>query len=223
MTMVSEVSEIPTQGDFALFFRQAVVKRMLDVTLAAILLGLLAPILLVVAIAVKCSSRGPVIFRQERVGRGGRPFRVCKFRTMRDDAEGLLAEDERLRSLYLANGFKLPAGLDTRVTKVGGFLRKSSIDEVPQLWNVLLGQMSLVGPRPVVPLELESLFGSSAHLYELARPGITGYWQVSGRSEIGPEERRDLECYYLENWSLVLDLVILAKTVPTVLSTRGAH
>jgi exopolysaccharide production protein ExoY len=198
------------------------ISRGLDVVLALSMLLVTAPVLLVLAGVVKATSPGPAFFRQVRVGAGGRRFRILKLRTMVSDAEEQLQRDPGLRHEYLASHFKVPSGLDPRLTPVGRFLRKTSLDELPQLVNVLLGQMSMVGPRPVVPEELE-MFGDLSPAYLSVRPGLTGYWQVCGRSLVTGSDRLALDRHYLENRNIALDLKILVLTIPAVLRCRGAH
>ncbi len=191
-------------------------KRVVDLVVAATLGVLLSPVLLLTALAVKLCMGGPVIYRHRRVGFAGRSFDCLKFRTM--VANG----DEVLRQYLAAN----PAAAeewrrsrkltkDPRVTKFGSFLRKTSIDELPQLLNILIGDMSCVGPRPIVTEELER-YGAHAHEYLRARPGVTGSWQVSGRSQVSYGERVKLDAEYVRKWSIGWDLVILAQTVPAV-------
>ena len=199
---------------------ERLVKRTLDLLLAGTGLLLLAPLLAGIAVAVRLDSAGPVLFRQERLGRGGRRFGLLKFRTMEPDAEERLAADPELRERYVQHDYKLPLDEDPRVTRVGGFLRSTSLDELPQLVNVLKGDMSLVGPRPVVPPEIDE-FGRHAPVVLGVRPGVTGYWQISGRSSVGYPERARREIAYVEKWSLWRDLVILARTVPVVLRKMG--
>jgi lipopolysaccharide/colanic/teichoic acid biosynthesis glycosyltransferase len=190
---------------------------------AAIGLVLVAPVLFLVSVLVRLDSSGPVLFRQTRVGVGGRGFRIAKFRTMVVDAERVLADDPELARLHRVNSFKLPVDSDPRVTRIGRFLRRTSLDELPQLWNVLRGDMSIVGARPVEPRQVPTLYGRDQGLYLRMRPGLTGYWQVSGRSHIGDEGRAELDSYYVENWNLWLDVRIMVKTLPAVLSRHGAH
>ena len=196
-------------------------KRALDVVLVLLVAPLVIPLGVLVAVAVALSSRGTVLFGQERVGLGGSTFKMYKFRTMHREAEQLLQRDPRLWNEYVANGFKLPAELDQRVTRVGRFLRRSSLDELPQVLNVLLGTMSVVGPRPVVPAEIAN-YGDKQVAYLSVRPGITGAWQVTGRSNVDYPQRVEFDAEYVETWSLGLDLKILAKTPRAVLSARGA-
>jgi len=196
-------------------------KRALDIGLVLLVSPLVVPLGAVIALLVMVSSRGSILFGQERVGLGGRCFKMYKFRTMHREAEQLLAQDPVLWNEYVTNGFKLPAELDRRVTKVGRFLRRSSLDELPQVLNVLLGTMSLVGPRPVVPAEIDN-YGDRRDIYLSVRPGVTGAWQVGGRSQIDYPERVDIDEQYVRDWSLGLDLRILARTPKAVLTARGA-
>jgi len=196
-----------------------VAKRAFDLLLAGGLLVVGAPFLALVALAVKVDSRGPVLFRQERVGKDGRRFSVVKFRTMVADAEQRLID---LRERNEADGPLFKLRDDPRVTRVGAWLRKLSIDEMPQLWNVARGEMSLVGPRPALAAEMTSWEPELHHRLRV-KPGITGMWQVSGRSDSSFEEYSRLDLYYVDNWSLVNDLAIVAKTVPTILLRRGAY
>ena len=199
---------------------QLAVKRAMDVTGAAIGLVLFAPLFGIVALLVKLDSRGPILFRQQRVGRGGRLFRIAKFRTMNLDAEQHRG-DLQERSIYAdARLFKIPN--DPRITALGRWLRRTSLDELPQLVNVLRGGMSLVGPRPPVPSEVELY---EAHHYARfdVKPGITGPWQVSGRNEIKDfEEVVALETRYIHEWSIWRDLAILARTLGVVVRMKGA-
>ena len=206
----------------ALRWQQLLVKRALDLILAFALLVLLAPLMLGVAIALTVGSPGPVIYGQRRLGRYGRSFRCFKFRSMFTDAEQRLASDPELHAEYVRNGFKLPDGEDPRITPLGRVLRRTSLDELPQLWNVIRGDMSLVGPRPIVPAEIRH-YQDDSQMLLLLQPGITGLWQVSGRSNLAYPERTDLELEYVERWTLGRDLRILAATVPAVLQRRGAH
>lgn len=193
-------------------------KRAFDVVVASTGLAGASLLMLVVAVAVRIDSPGPVLFRQVRVGRNGIPFKVVKFRTMVRDAEEQVID---LRDLNEADGPLFKIRSDPRVTRVGAFLRRSSIDELPQLWNVIRGDMSLVGPRPAIPSEVE---GWLPELHERLRvkPGMTGMWQVNGRSTTSWDDYVRLDLYYVDNWSLSTDLAILAQTVPAVLSSRGA-
>jgi exopolysaccharide biosynthesis polyprenyl glycosylphosphotransferase len=195
-----------------------VAKRTFDFVGALILLLLFSPLLLVISIAVFVSSRGPVLYRSIRPGIGGEPFACFKFRTMRSDADQVQAD---LESLNEATGPLFKIRHDPRMTRVGRLLRRYSLDELPQLLNVLAGQMSLVGPRPLPQRDFEQLEDWHKKRY-LVLPGITGLWQVSGRSELDFDDLVRLDFLYLERWSVGLDLAILLKTVPAVLSRRGA-
>jgi len=205
-------------------------KRMLDISVASVALCLLAPLMAVVAVAVAVSSRGPVIFKQTRVGKGGFPFTFYKFRSMRTNADDRIhrdfvttliqAGDDPVPGDGSAATFKIKD--DPRFTSVGRFIRKTSIDELPQLFNVLKGDMSLVGPRPPIPYEATKY--QAWHLRRLlsVRPGMTGIWQVEGRSRVPFNEMVRMDLRYIRGCSLGLDLRILAKTVPVVLSCDGA-
>jgi exopolysaccharide biosynthesis polyprenyl glycosylphosphotransferase len=195
------------------------VKRTFDLVLATVTLILLSPILLALAIAVKVSSRGPVIYRSIRPGIGGVPFRCFKFRTMREHADQI---QDDLEPLNEVSGALFKIRDDPRLTSVGRVLRRFSLDELPQLVNVLRGEMSLVGPRPLPMRDFERLEEWHKKRY-LVLPGITGLWQVSGRSELDFDDLVRLDFLYLEHWSIFLDLSILLKTVPAVLSRRGAY
>jgi lipopolysaccharide/colanic/teichoic acid biosynthesis glycosyltransferase len=195
---------------------------MLDVVLALVALLALAPLLAVLAIAVKLHDRGPSLFWHMRVGRAGRPIRVPKFRTMHVDAEVRLHEDPALFEAYVMNGYKIPAALDPRISRLGRFLRSTSLDEFPQLWNVVKGEMSLVGPRPVVQPEL-SIYAERGALdhYLSLKPGLTGKWQVSGRSLLSIDERVALDLSYRPTVGQYL--AVLFRTPMAVLRREGAH
>jgi exopolysaccharide biosynthesis polyprenyl glycosylphosphotransferase len=196
-------------------------KRSVDVLASGLGLLVLSPLLLVSAIAVRLDSPGPVFFRQLRHGRGGREFAIVKFRTMRDGAEAerfALAEQNEMEG----GGPLFKIHEDPRITRVGGILRKWSIDELPQLWNVLRGEMSLVGPRPFVVHESEQITGWAGRRLDTT-PGITGLWQVLGRNDIPFEEMVKLDYIYVTNWSLWWDIKILCQTLPVVLARRGAY
>jgi exopolysaccharide biosynthesis polyprenyl glycosylphosphotransferase len=201
-------------------------KRILDIVISTVALTVLSPAILAIATCIKLDDDGPVLFRQERIGRRGRPFKICKFRSMSVDAavhethsvrrihSGTVEIQDAVRDLKNASG--------DRVTRMGRFLRRTSLDELPQLWNVLRGEMSLVGPRPLRAFEVAAL-----EPWQVARqdvlPGVTGLWQVLGRSDVDWHERQQLDFSYAHSWSLATDLRILAETVPAVLRRRGAH
>jgi len=199
-------------------------KRILDVVIAVLLLVLLSPLLLLIAVAVRCETRGPALFRQDRYGRGLWPFVVLKFRTMHD---GVSPELHRRFIAQLATaGDDCGGGLkkltrDPRVTRVGAFLRRTSLDELPQLINVARGEMSLVGPRPAVPYELVHYAPEHYARFDV-RPGLTGLWQVSGRSEVGFLEMLDLDAEYARTNGPKLDAVIMMRTPAALLSRRTA-
>jgi exopolysaccharide biosynthesis polyprenyl glycosylphosphotransferase len=197
--------------DFAL-------KRTFDLVVSVLLLAVLSPMLIAIAIAIKLSSRGPVIYRSIRPGMAGKPFYCFKFRTMREHADQIQSD---LESLNEQSGALFKIREDPRLTKVGGLLRRFSLDELPQLVNVVRGEMSLVGPRPLPMRDFERLEEWHKKRY-LVLPGITGLWQVSGRSELDFDDLVRLDFLYLERWSIFLDLSILLKTIPAVLSRRGA-
>jgi exopolysaccharide biosynthesis polyprenyl glycosylphosphotransferase len=202
---------------------EATLKRSADLIVSSLVLVLISPLFAAVAVAIRLTSSGPVVFGQKRLGKNGKPFRVFKFRTMIQNAEQVLKDNPNLYARYLANNFKLPAEEDPRITPIGGFLRATSLDELPQLLNVIRGDMSLVGPRPVVPAEVEN-YGDYAPLFLSAKPGMTGHWQVSGRSEIEEYSKRvELDLEYIRDQSLGKDLEILLRTVPAVLLRKGAH
>lgn len=202
---------------------QSAVKRSVDFVLSSILLLALSPLMGAIAFAVRLTSRGPALFRQNRLGLNGDPFTLLKFRTMREDAEQILKNSPALYQKYLQNNFKLPKGEDPRLTPIGRFLRATSLDELPQLFNVLIGEMSLVGPRPIVPHEAVQ-YGDSGMLFMSAKPGMTGHWQVSGRSEIAEYDKRvELDLEYIRDQSLGKDIEILLRTVPAVLRRKGAN
>ena len=194
-------------------------KRLLDLAVAATGLLFSAPFVLAAAIAIKLDSPGPILFRQERVGRDGRLFKLLKLRTMVQDAEAKLVD---LSSDNRAAGPLFKMRHDPRVTRVGTLLRKFSIDELPQLWNVLRNDMSIVGPRPALPKEMEA-WGPDLHGRLRVKPGITGMWQVSGRSVSSFEDYERLDLFYVDNWSFFADLAIIAKTIPSVIRGKGAY
>jgi exopolysaccharide biosynthesis polyprenyl glycosylphosphotransferase len=198
---------------------KAALKRALDLVTVVGLGALTAPVWLLAAVLVRIDSPGPALFRQERVGRDGRRFQMLKFRTMVEDAEDRLAEVAHLNEAE-GNFFKIAD--DPRITRLGAHLRRWSIDELPQLWNVLRGDMSMVGPRPPLPSEVENY--EPWHLRRLrVRPGVTGIWQTSGRSDVPFDEAVRLDLFYIENWSLGTDLYLLGRTVSAVLGRRGAR
>ncbi len=200
-----------------------VLKRWMDLIVSMVGLLILSPLFLLLAALIYLESRGPALFSQARVGRHGRQFQMLKFRTMYMGSELVLdlhLENNPLNRLSYDHYQKLVN--DPRLTPLGRFLRRSSLDELPQLWNVLRGEMSLVGPRPFLPEQVE-FYGSTYQRYILFRPGMTGLWQVSGRNRLSFEERVRLDEVYLCSWSLRLDLWILWRTVAAVLRQEGAY
>jgi lipopolysaccharide/colanic/teichoic acid biosynthesis glycosyltransferase len=201
------------------------VKRILDVVGGTLALALALPMLAVVAIWIKCDSPGPVLFRQIRVGRDGKRFTMYKFRSMRSDADETIHREYFLQLLKAQQAdqgttvFKVPR--DPRVTRAGAILRKTSLDELPNLFNVLRGEMSLVGPRPAIPYEVDAYDPWMRRRLEV-RPGITGLWQVRGRSRLSVEQMLQLDVEYVHRQSLLLDLTILLLTLPTVLAPGKA-
>ncbi len=198
-----------------------VFKRVLDIALALLLLPALVPVIATLAVLTRLDG-APAFFGHRRVGQGGRPFTCWKIRTMVPDAqqrlERLLAADPQAQQRW-CNERKLAH--DPRVTRFGAFLRKSSLDELPQIWNVLRGEMSLVGPRPVPEDELQAQYAGKKWVYQAVRPGVTGLWQVSGRNEVSYAERIALDMRYFETLSLRTDLVILLRTIAAVLTGTG--
>ena len=199
-------------------------KRLFDLCFATAVLTLGSPLFLAIALLVKCTSRGPILYRQQRVGQGGQLFSCYKFRSMFRDADrrlhALLARDSQLRDEWKAT-YKLKA--DPRTTPIGKWLRKTSLDELPQFWNVLKGDLSVVGPRPVVPQEMRQYFGARTTKLLSVKPGLTGLWQVSGRNNTTYEERLALDERYVDTHNFWLDLVLIARTPLVMLFSRGAY
>jgi lipopolysaccharide/colanic/teichoic acid biosynthesis glycosyltransferase len=194
------------------------VKRAIDILLASVFLLMSLPLFAVIALLVKLDSPGPLIFRRRVIGKGGRSFDMLKFRSMVDGAEEQLAADEHLREQYYVNA-KLAD--DPRVSRVGRILRKTSLDELPQLINILLGQMTFVGPRPIHSDECP-LYGDSVEKFKTVTPGVSGLWQICGRSNVSYQERVRLDMLYIDKRSVLYDVWILLSTVPAVLMRRGA-
>ena len=194
--------------------------RALDLLVSALALVLLTPLMLAIALAIRIDSRGPVLFRQRRIGRDQQPFMVAKFRTMHHDTDHDVHRDYVLALIHTAAPAPKLTG-DPRVTRLGRLLRRTSLDELPQLWNVLRGDMSLVGPRPPIPYEVSNYPAHWLGRFAV-KPGITGIWQVSGRSQVSLEEMIAMDVDYARRRSVRLNLWILVRTVPAVLTTRGA-
>lgn len=198
-------------------------KRILDIALAVTGIAVLWPLMLMVAMAIRYTDPGPAIFGHERIGLNGRRFKCLKFRSMiinSDAALRNLLERDPAAAAEWAQSQKLRN--DPRVTRLGKILRETSLDELPQLWNVLKGDMSIVGPRPIVSAEVRR-YGNSFKAYAATKPGITGLWQVTGRSDCSYEERVSLDVAYVENWSILRDIWIIAKTVVVVFGRKGSY
>jgi exopolysaccharide biosynthesis polyprenyl glycosylphosphotransferase len=197
---------------------QKAIKRLFDISSSAAALVALSPLLLTVAALIKLTSRGPIFFKQKRVGLHGKPFEMLKFRSMVINAEEL---KEKLAALNEQTGPVFKMKNDPRITRIGRFIRKYSIDELPQLLNVLRGEMSVVGPRPPLPKEVEKYAAWQRRRLSV-RPGLTCIWQVSGRNQISFEEWMYLDMQYIDNWTLMTDLSLILRTVPVVVTGRGA-
>ncbi|HXX53795.1 MAG TPA: exopolysaccharide biosynthesis polyprenyl glycosylphosphotransferase, partial [Thermodesulfovibrionales bacterium] len=199
------------------------IKRIFDALLSVAMMPLLLPLIGIIGVLIRCETPGPAIYAHDRIGKNGKTFRCYKFRTMQRDAEEklqeLLDKDEGIRSEW-EKKWKLKE--DPRITKIGRFLRKTSLDELPQVFNVIRGEMSLVGPRPYLPREQESV-ESQIQVICSIKPGITGLWQVSGRSNTGYDYRVKLDAWYVMNWSLWFDIAILFKTIRVVMKREGAY
>jgi exopolysaccharide biosynthesis polyprenyl glycosylphosphotransferase len=198
---------------------QTAAKRVFDVALGTLAVVILSPVMLVIAVAVRMTSAGPALYRQQRVGQRGRPFTMVKFRTMVRHADQAV---DHLRDVHGVQGVMFKLEDDPRVTGLGRWLRRWSLDELPQLFNVIKGEMSLVGPRPPLPAEVSQYDEWQFDRLEVP-PGMTGLWQVSGRSELTFDDCVRLDLFYIENWSLAYDLYIVGKTIPVILSKRGAY
>lgn len=196
---------------------------MFDKIFSILVIILISPLLLIVMALIVLNDGFPIFFRQKRVVRGGKLFLIYKFRTMVKDAENILISNESIYNEYVKNGYKIEPDKDPRILPFGKFLRSSSIDELPQFFNVIKNEMSVVGPRPVVEKELNDLYGSQKDKYLSLKPGITGLWQVSGRSNIKDSERVALDIQYLETKNIFLDIKIILKTVVEVFKRTGAY
>ena len=195
------------------------IKRIFDFILSLIGIAIMSPLFLIISIMIKCDTKGPVFFKQRRIGLNGKPLYIYKFRTMVTNAEELIASCSPEQKKEWEESYKLKD--DPRITRVGKILRKTSLDELPQLINIIKGEMSIIGPRPVVEEEL-SWYGNDVDLVLSVKPGLTGWWAVNGRSEVPYPKRCDLELYYVKNASLALDVRILLGTLKVVFSQRGA-
>lgn len=195
------------------------IKRSIDFLISGISLIILSPLFLIIAIIIKSESKGPVFFIHKRVGKNGKVFGVYKFRTMVPNAEELIKQFTPEQMKEFRENFKLEN--DPRITKIGKFLRKTSLDELPQIINILKGEMSFIGPRPVIKDELEN-YGENKTKFLSVTPGLTGYWAANGRSNTSYEERMKLELYYIDNISFKMDVKIFIKTIFSVLKREGA-
>lgn len=204
--------------------RHLPVKRIFDLVFSLLVLTLGFPLYLLIALGIKCTSKGKVFYSQIRIGRGGKAFRCYKFRTMYADADDrlntILESDPVKRAEWITNR-KLKQ--DPRITPIGRFLRKTSLDEIPQFFNVLMGNLSIVGPRPVVQEEIDQFFGVKAYKILSIRPGLTGIWQVSGRNNTTYTHRVHLDETYVDSQTFWLDLKLIAKTIPCMIFARGAY
>ncbi len=218
---VSNVSEILVKRKnrkVYMFF-----KRIIDIFAALLALLITTPIFLIVSLAYWFGeNRGPIFFKQLRIGKDGKGFYMYKFRSMIVNAEQVLKENKDLYQKYLDNNYKLEQEEDPRITRLGRFLRKTSLDELPQLLNVIKGEMSLVGPRPVIQEELRE-YNDRLQDFLSVKPGVTGYWQICGRSEVGYPERAHLEFYYIDNQGAKMDSNVIFKTIILVISRKGAY
>ena len=196
------------------------VKRMIDVVLSLFGLVLISPFVVIIAILIKIDSKGPVFFKHHRIGKNGKPFSMYKFRTMKDGAEAMINDFTPEQLEEWNENFKLKD--DPRITRIGKFLRKTSLDELPQLINILRGDMSIVGPRPIIEVELEE-YGNDKDEFLSIRPGLTGWWASNGRSEISYPERCSYELYYVRNESFWLDVKIMFLSVFSVFLHKGAR
>jgi len=200
-----------------------IAKRIFDIAGSIIGLTIFSPLLLLISIVIKMSSKGPIFYKHDRLGRGGKIFKVYKFRSMKPNAEEMLKEmlkKDPMKKEEFEKDFKLKN--DPRITKIGKFLRKTSLDEIPQFVNVLKGEMSLVGPRPIVINESDK-YGESKYQRSIVKPGITGLWQINGRNDLDYSERAYLDIYYVENWSILLDIKIIFKTLGIFFKKDGAY
>ncbi|GAP04074.1 sugar transferase [Fructobacillus tropaeoli] len=205
-----------------LFYRLP--KRILDIVVSFVALIVFSPIFLVIAVIIKLSKgTSHVFYAQDRVGQGGKHFKIYKFQSMVDNADQILKSDSQLYQKFVDNGYKLPTKEDPRITKIGAVLRKTSLDELPQFWNTLIGNMSIIGPRPVVESELVE-YGDEQRIQKFlsVKPGVFGLWQASGRSNIGYPERAEIELDYVDRANLGLDFKIMFLTVVAIFKGDGA-
>lgn len=212
---------LTVQKEKSIFY--LIFKRISDIFLSIVGIIITSPVFVIISvISLIEDPKAPIFFKQKRIGKGGALFHIYKFRSMVTDAEERLKSNKELYEKYIRNNYKLEPHEDPRITTLGRFLRKTSLDELPQLLNVLKGDMSLIGPRPVVEEELKE-YGYRTSDFTSVKPGLTGYWQVSGRSDVGYPERVDIELYYVYNQSLSLDVKIFIKTILIVITKKGAY
>jgi len=217
---VLNTSQVVIQKQTVLYL---VTKRTIDIIGALAGLMLTAPIFILISLLYLFGdNKGPIFFGQSRVGQNGKIFKMYKFRSMIVNAEQVLKNDKALYKKYLENNYKLEPEEDPRITNIGRFLRKTSLDELPQLINVLKGDMSLVGPRPVIEEELKE-YNHRLTEFLTVKPGVTGYWQICGRSDVGYPERADLEFYYIDHQGFKLDIKIIVNTISLVVTRKGAY
>lgn len=224
MNDVNLTTAIPLTQPFEGVIKHNVIKRGFDILFSFCVLVLTAPLLLIIAASIRFFSKGKIVYAHERIGRGGKPFHCYKFRTMYSDADKRLIEilennPEMRKEWEMSHKLKN----DPRVTPIGKFLRKTSLDEFPQFYNVLRGDLSVVGPRPVVQAEIQKHIGHKAGKILSVRPGITGLWQVSGRSDTSYSRRIQLDEKYVDNHTLLIDLKLIMKTIPSMVSSKGAY
>ena len=197
-----------------------VVKRVLDIVFSLLGMVILSPFFLLISIIIKLNSKGPVFFVHSRIGEKGKPIGIYKFRTMVENAEDLIKNFTPEQKEEFERCFKLEN--DPRVTKIGNFLRKTSLDELPQILNILKGELSIIGPRPIIQAELDK-YGDNKEKFLSVKPGLTGYWAANGRSDTTYEERMEMELYYVDNMSFILDIKIFFKTILAVIKKEGAR
>lgn len=215
----NQVNQIPIESRSYL-----ISKRVFDISFSILALGSLSVFLILIYIMLKLNDpRGKVFFSQNRYGLNGERFKMYKFRSMVSNAEIKLKNNVMLYEKYLANNYKLDPEEDPRMTKLGRILRKYSIDELPQFYNVLKGNMSIVGPRPIVDEELSTEYGEEKTKFLSVKPGVTGYWQANGRSNIGYPERKTMELFYIDHRSFKMDVLIIIKTVKSIFKNTGAY
>lgn len=221
-SVAHDISSVSTKKYKEIFAKKTpykIVKRIMDIVLSTIGLIVLIPIFAIIALAIKIESKGPVFFKHTRIGKEGKIIKMYKFRTMVENAEDLIKEFTPEQMKEYKENYKLTD--DPRITKTGEFLRKTSLDELPQLVNIIKGELSIIGPRPVVQDELEK-YGENTEKFLSVTPGLTGYWAANGRSNTSYEERMEMELYYVDNISMKLDIKIFFRTILSVLKKEGA-